>query len=200
MMSKRLTYLLFALLALSIGVSVFAFFGRKPQADYRTVAAEIIKRHGLSEQPIPRIARKQVNIVFSESDGRFLDSSGNPFNGRYTEYYKSLNQRSIIHFEAGLAQGEVHAFARNGRLRERITYNMGVRHGAYARYDRFDHILISGNYVDGQMDGEWKLYFPDGSARYIATYTEGKLKEEWFGEFPAEGMWKKFDREWAEDE
>jgi len=200
MINKRLSYLLMALLALSVMVAVYAFFGRQPQTDYRTVAAEIVRRHGQSVQPIARIARKQAGIIYSKSDKLFYDSDNKLYHGIYTEQYKSMNTRSSVPLEAGRAEGEVRTYARNGRLRELITYQQGLRSGAYFRYDAFGHLLISGNYHNNLMEGEWKLYFPDGSVRYIATYEKGKLREEWYGEFPADGLWKNMDKEWIEDE
>ena len=188
MITRRITYLLVFLLLLSSGISFYAFLGRKEKVDFRTVAADIVRKTASSNQPLQRMARKQDRILFSPPTGKFYSDKDLLFDGIYLEYFKNMKIRSIVLFSDGLANGTAATFHRNGTIRENIPFQKGLRNGTYRRMDAFGHLLVTGTYVMGKMEGKWCLYFPDGSIRYVGTYKDGLLIEEWFGAFPEEGF------------
>ncbi|MDB5132954.1 MAG: Gram-negative bacterial tonB protein [Mucilaginibacter sp.] len=65
----------------------------------------------------------------------------------------------------------------DGRQKEFVTYyEKGVLNGPYESYNRETNtVMVQGNYVNGERDGEWHLLNPHGEIIQTDIYRRGKM-------------------------
>jgi uncharacterized protein len=121
-------------------------------------------------------------------------------NGFQKEYDTSGNLVNIEKWVDGLLQENVEELARlevrrdyytDGKIKVEATYRNGVPEGVRREFD--DDGNITRTYVfrngkvmaegilseDGQRQGQWKEYYPDGRIKSIGNYTNDKPTGEW---------------------
>ncbi len=65
-------------------------------------------------------------------------------------------------------------------LGEGLFDEKGLRTGFWKLYDQYySYFFGEGNYLNGQKDGKWIFYYPDGKTELEGFYSEGKPDREW---------------------
>ncbi len=57
-----------------------------------------------------------------------------------------------------------------------LHYERGEKHGPFRDYHSTGERRTEGTYVDGELDGPWRVWHDDGSLSAIATFDRGKLE------------------------
>ncbi len=175
---------LWILFLLSLALSVYAFFLKPQKFDYRTMAAEIVAQPGYKGTMADNFIQKgNYRISFDKASQRYTTLDGRPYTGIALYYNKLKKLKAMVEFSEGLPQGRAAVYYNNGKVKEVSFYAKGVKEGVYIRFNRYGQRVVEGFFRNGRMDGEWRLLFPDGSVRYKATYANGVLMEEWYGQF-----------------
>lgn len=177
-------YILWALLGFSLSLSIYALFIRPGKFDYRGMAAQLVAQPGTKGTLADALLRKGNPFLIYDSENQlFLTSSGRPYHGLVLFYTRNKKLKAWMQFSDGLPDGKAVVYFNNGRVKEISSYKKGEKEGRYLRYNRYGQLLLEGIFISNRMDGEWQLFFPDGSVRYKAKYCQGILREEWFGQF-----------------
>jgi antitoxin component YwqK of YwqJK toxin-antitoxin module len=71
--------------------------------------------------------------------------------------------------------GEMFTYYSTGSLKEYYQYKNGLKNGTFEEYSIYGYIVLSGSFIDGYKDGQWKYYFYTGDIEKIAEYKKGKL-------------------------
>ena len=108
---------------------------------------------------------KFTGMLYSKYPNSNLSYIGSVMNGNYDgdwkEYFEDGKIKSTYCFlERGLVGKEVLYFS-SGEIREETNYKDGVEDGNYELWLTPEFLHITGNFVDGSKDGEWKKYEVD---------------------------------------
>lgn len=67
-------------------------------------------------------------------------------------------------------------FYENGQRQNRECFNdAGLRNGRYFEWSENGNVLVTGYYFNGQKQFVWKVFYPNGNLKSIATYQLGSL-------------------------
>lgn len=67
-------------------------------------------------------------------------------------------------------------FYPNGQRQNRECFNdAGLRNGRYFEWSENGNVLVTGYYFNGQKQFVWKVFYPNGNLKSIATYQLGSL-------------------------
>jgi len=91
--------------------------------------------------------------------------------------------------------GEMQTFHTTGTIKENYTYKNGLPNGPFQEKSIYGYDLLSGNFKDGEKDGEWKYYYYTGDLEKISHYKNDLLdgKYEYFydsGKLNVTGQYK----------
>ncbi len=131
-------------------------------------------------------------------DGK-IKAEGNYNNNRRTGLWKFYNNSSRVEqtgsYNNGRPDGLWQWYYNDGSILREEEYFRGFRDGYYTEYARDGSIIVSGQYTDGEKngqwkytsgdyteegkyiiglkDGQWKSYYPDGTIKYRGNYVQG---------------------------
>ncbi len=180
----KTNYLLWILLIFSLSLSIYALFIKPDKFDYRTMAAHLVAQPGQKGTLADGYIKKgNYQMQFDANRRLFFTDKGRPFCGLALYYNNHKKLRAMIEFSEGKPHGRAAVYFNNGKIKELSLYTKGLKNGIYQRFNRYGQKLLEGYFKNGLMDGEWNLFFPDGSVRYRAKFIDGVLAEEWFGQF-----------------
>ncbi len=134
-------------------------------------------------------------------NGKLCDEDGKPFSGRtkrageeYTDiysykngeldglnvvYYKN-NIKEIGHWKDGKQNGLFQMYTEDGILIDSGTFKNGERDGLTEQfYNDTGKLRVSANYKNGVLDGEFKVYYPNGNLQGEVTYKNGEMNGEY---------------------
>lgn len=99
--------------------------------------------------------------------------------------------KEIFHYKNGIKEGTYKSFHPNGKLKKVAFYKEGVLDGKAFEYSKEDGRLLTEEVYrkgdkavdvafnrrdeEGKKTGPWKTYYPDGTVKIEANYTEGVL-------------------------
>lgn len=95
---------------------------------------------------------------------------------------------------------------KNGQVERSVDYVNGVKHGDYNYFDFYGNKVISGRYLNGNIDGELIWYHKDGSIEstmnyvnatkhgpYVSNYENGQIESKGLYEFGNKtGIWTNY--------
>lgn len=87
----------------------------------------------------------------------WITPDNNPLNTGYEINGKERYIELTGSFTNALKNGRWISFYPNGKLKQVVTYNQGIVHGAYQYFDTEGKVLVSGLYVLGKKNGTWTL-------------------------------------------
>ena len=70
-------------------------------------------------------------------------------------------------------------YAETGNLLERFAYTNGQKNGPYEKFFPDGSPMIKGNYKMGKLDGNFVSYYGNGQVQVRGVYREGKQIENW---------------------
>ena len=76
--------------------------------------------------------------------------------------FKAENDEIIYHYS-------------NGKVDSKYKYSNGVIHGDYIAYDFYGNRITEGTYINNNLEGPLKLYYPDGTLKVEKNYISGNL-------------------------
>ena len=146
---------------------------------------------------LPAIEEEQLKNV----NGKLCDEDGKLFSGRtkraseeYTDiysykngeldglnviYYKN-NIKEIGHWKDGKQNGLFQMYTEDGILIDSGTFKNGERDGLTEQfYNDTGKLRVSANYKNGVLDGEFKVYYPNGNLQGEVTYKNGEMNGEY---------------------
>ena len=73
-------------------------------------------------------------------------------------------------------KGEMVTFHTTGTIKENYTYLNGLPNGPFTETSIYGYDLLTGNFKDGEKDGEWKYFYYTGDLEKISHYKNDKLE------------------------
>lgn len=123
-----------------------------------------VVNHGLFESwhPNGQLARK----------GRAVDGR---WDGLVVEYWINGRPKDESEYKLGVRHGKHNAWWLEGPPKRLENYKDGKLHGKYEdfRFGPTSHKFAEGAYVEGQQDGPWKEFYPEGVVASAGTYKLG---------------------------
>lgn len=123
------------------------------------------------------------------TEGSFLDSSLTVANGIFVQYEIVTDQKSIDKDHSSIdtlmaktligyyvnnsKEGIWRAYYINGKKRFTEAYQNNVLNGGYKEYYDNGNPYVTGNYVDGQKEGEWFVFNADSTIQTQSSYKHG---------------------------
>lgn len=125
--------------------------------------------------------------------------------GYYKEYAENGDLVKILKYESGLIQKQAEEVQKmdirqeyypNGKVKISAMFRNGVQEGLMQEFDSTGKILHSSMYKNGQVTGEgvvledgerngpWKDFYPDGSLKAEGNYDHGKQTGDWKFYYP----------------
>jgi antitoxin component YwqK of YwqJK toxin-antitoxin module len=117
--------------------------------------------------------------TLSEKDGMYYNPDGTAFTGSIQEKYDNGLVKMTATVEAGLMQGEVVFYSKEGILTEKGNYVDGKKHGVWMQYNAKGVITGEAHYFTGKKDGVWTIWDDNGVKRYHMVYAMGKKIDVW---------------------
>lgn len=134
-------------------------------------------------------------------NGKLCGEDGKPFSGRtkrageeYTDIYSYKNGeldglnvvyykndiKEIGHWKDGKQNGLFQMYTEDGILIDSGTFKNGERDGLTEQfYNDTGKLRVSANYKNGVLDGEFKVYYPNGNLQGEVTYKNGEMNGEY---------------------
>jgi len=174
-----------------------------------------------------------THLLVAQKDGKFEDffedgqlkTSGQYKNkkriGEWKSYYKTGELLSVYSYSKGKKNKVYKVFYKDGSLKREtkkidgVFVNKGfyesgnlfferlLKNGYYKEYYDSDVLKVESNYIDNQLNGIWKLFYPTGELEWQVAYKEG-YKEGSYKQFykndilKVEGFTKKNKKEGIE--
>lgn len=98
--------------------------------------------------------------------------------GEWKYYFKNGTVEQIGKYNAkGKPEGKWKWFFESGNLRKEDNFINGVSNGNYVELSDSGKVIIKGEYVDGEEEGEW--FYEVGDEKEIGSYVAGKREGAW---------------------
>ncbi len=103
---------------------------------------------------------------------------GNPYSGKFIDYYYSGRKQGEGTFQSGKAEGHRTMYYQNGQLEMERVYSNGIENGMEKEYYEDGTLKQKGEFVNGKEDGVWEMYFPNGQVKQRSTFKDGNMEGE----------------------
>lgn len=166
-----------------------------PDADDKSrkpvLAKETVYEDGLANAMVAEYSPEGVQLSVM-----FLNS-GEP-DGDFKAFFPDGTIMRSGHFLGGMKDGEWKEFYPNGKLHSLQDFSIDKENGRYEVWyesladvesDVEANVKIRGSFVNGERDGVWQSWYPDGSMRTEVLYRNGVedgVYKEWWPENPEE--------------
>jgi uncharacterized protein len=173
------------------------------------------------------LRKRGIWVVFHEN-GRVAEEgsySADLRHGYFRFYRSSGDLDRIEQYEWGVMIEDAEmtmvldirkSYHENGSIKSVGGYKEGVKHGVFREYDEDEALTGGAEYTNGHQtatgltlpsgdrDGQWKLYYDDGSVKARGDYMEGKRNGAWMffsetGELVQQGNYRsgRFHGDWT---
>ncbi|MFT5600937.1 MAG: TonB family protein [Flavobacteriales bacterium] len=100
--------------------------------------------------------------------------------GKFRYYYESGVKRMEYNYLNNIAIGRYKFWYQSSQLKVQGEYNeAGNKTGVWKNWDTYGNSAFSGEYVNGNMNGEWLYYFPNGEIQSKENYEHGSKIGHW---------------------
>ncbi|MFT7344920.1 MAG: antitoxin component YwqK of YwqJK toxin-antitoxin module, partial [Lentimonas sp.] len=82
----------------------------------------------------------------------------------------SLHTQTILD-----GNGELFNYYTTGAIKEYYQYENGLKNGVFEEYSIYGYMLLNGNFVANQKDGEWNFFYYTGEKEKTSNYKSGVL-------------------------
>jgi len=97
--------------------------------------------------------------------------------GNWYEYYPDETVRNVTHFRAGKREGEAIGYSSFGKKILESNYSNDSLNGGFRLFYESGIPEVTGTFLNGNPDGEWKFYNPAGSLAASGIFAAGSDKE-----------------------
>ena len=104
----------------------------------------------------------------------YVDENNETFTGWVKETYSNENFKSLGYLKKGQKQGLWLGWHENGVQKSKIQWNLDSLSGTYQLWHSNKTIHVTGQTLDGEMDGEWKEYYTNGNLQALSLHDYGK--------------------------
>jgi antitoxin component YwqK of YwqJK toxin-antitoxin module len=98
---------------------------------------------------------------------------GNPYNGKFIDYYYSGDKKEEGTFVDGKYDGVDKIYFKNGSVLVEREYKNGYANGMEKEYYSDSSLKQSGKFIDDKEDGLWQMFFPNGRIKQADTFSMG---------------------------
>ena len=148
--------------------AIFDVLGEKERTDI-----EFADDGGKTTYEIPDFLHDIVNLL---PTNRPLLYRNLPFTGKVISFYSNGKKRWEYAFLNGLRNGILMTYFENGDVESKIQFKQGLFDGEYLRYCE-NGALDKRIYKNGELNGVWEFYQPNGVVFLRKYYVEGKIDE-----------------------
>lgn len=103
---------------------------------------------------------------------------GNPYNGKFIDYYYSGRKQGEGIFQNGKVEGLRTMYYQNGQMEMERIYSNGIENGLEKEYYEDGTLKQKGEFVNGKEEGVWEMYFPNGQMKQRSTFKAGNMEGE----------------------
>ncbi|MFH2008724.1 MAG: HEAT repeat domain-containing protein [bacterium] len=116
--------------------------------------------------------------TFQVALGRLASARGSE---QFVSHWTADNKqkRAVVLFQAGMRQGRIERWHKNGNVETRGLLHQGRPHGLYTTFWDNGKRRSRGRYISGHKDGSWKTWFSNGNAQSEGAYKHGKRRGAW---------------------
>lgn len=100
---------------------------------------------------------------------------GNPYSGRFIDYYYSGRKQGDGTFRNGKVDGLRKMYYQNGNLKVETYYKDGLENGLDKEYYEDGSLEQKGEFANGKEEGTWESYYPNGQVKLRSSYKEGEV-------------------------
>lgn len=119
--------------------------------------------------------------IYSYKDGEL--------NGLNVIYYKD-SIKELGHWKEGKQNGLFQLYTEDGILIESANFKNGERDGLTEQYfSSTGKLRVSANYKEGILEGEYKVYYPDGTLQGEVSYKNGEMNGEFKEYYENGNLW-----------
>lgn len=105
---------------------------------------------------------------------------GNPYSGKFIDYYYSGKKQGEGIFVKGKVNGLRTIYYQNGKLRVEKIYKDGLENGPDKEYYEDGTLKQKGEFVAGKEEGLWDDYYPNGQVKLRSFYKNGDVTDSAF--------------------
>ncbi len=124
----------------------------------------------------------KVTITEAEikSDIFYTERCTKPFTGRCIVVFSDTSLvREEFTYKSGILNGKATAWYKNGQIRRRGSYTMGMISGKWEFWDEQGHKTVEANYKDDMLDGMYVSLYSSGRIREKGRFENNKRTGEW---------------------
>lgn len=103
---------------------------------------------------------------------------GNPYSGKFIDYYYNGRKQGEGVFQNGKAEGHRTMYHQNGQLSMERFYRQGIENGLEKEYYESGTLKQKGEFVNGKEEGIWEMYFPNGQVKQRSSFKNGQMDGE----------------------
>lgn len=103
---------------------------------------------------------------------------GNPYSGKFIDYYYSGRKQGEGTFQNGKVEGLRTMYHQNGHMVVERYYADGIENGLSKEYYDDGTLKQKGEFVNGKENGVWEMYFPNGQVKQRSTLKDGSMDGE----------------------
>lgn len=103
---------------------------------------------------------------------------GNPYSGKFLDYYYSGKIQGEGIFQNGRVEGHRIMYFQNGIRSMERTYSNGIENGLAKEYYEDGTLKQKGEFVNGKEQGVWEMYFPNGQVKQRSSFKDGSMEGE----------------------
>lgn len=119
--------------------------------------------------------------IYSYKDGEL--------NGLNVIYYKD-SIKELGHWKEGKQNGLFQLYTEDGILIDSANFKNGERDGLTEQYfSSTGKLRVSANYKEGILEGEYKVYYPDGTLQGEVSYKNGEMNGEFKEYYENGNLW-----------
>lgn len=96
--------------------------------------------------------------------------------GSWVSYYENNQKSEVVHYDKGYMHGQRKSFWSNGLVKEENEFNRGVLTGITNFYYSNGQLRKTIAFdFNGNRDGDWLDYYPNGTIQQKISYKSGKI-------------------------
>ena len=104
----------------------------------------------------------------------YVDENNETFTGWVKETHFNENFKSLGYLKKRPKTGSLVGLARKWSSKSKIQWNLDSLSGTYQLWHSNKTIHVTGQTLDGEMDGEWKEYYTNGNLQALSLHDYGK--------------------------
>jgi uncharacterized protein len=124
----------------------------------------------------------KVTITESEikSDIFYAGMSAKPFTGKCIVVYSDANlKKEEFNYKQGILNGKATSWYKNGQIRRRGYYKMGLISGKWEFWDEKGYKTVEANYENDELNGSYVSLYANGKIREKGQFEDNRRTGKW---------------------